>query len=218
MGEQDMTQREMISAMVDGELSSADLDRAIEVLESVDGGRAAWHCYHLVGDVMRGGVASDVRRDAAFLRRLQSALAHETLTVPALELAIAKVHPLGPTAEPLSARAGRPSANEARFHWRWVAGAEVMAVAVSVGWLTVSAPQQGGSVPMLAQVPTPAVAPLAGAASGSATVQAVVGQPAILRDPKLDQWLAAHRQFGGASALQAPAGFVRNATFEGAAR
>jgi sigma-E factor negative regulatory protein RseA len=30
--------------------------------------------------------------------------------------------------------------------------------------------------------------------------------------------MAAHRQFGGASALQMPAGFLRNATFEGPAR
>jgi len=69
---------------------------------------------------------------------------------------------------------------------------------------------------MLAQVPAPA--PLAGTASAAAMAEAVVDQPAMIRDPKLDQWLAAHRQFGGASALQAPAGFVRNATFEGATR
>jgi sigma-E factor negative regulatory protein RseA len=34
----------------------------------------------------------------------------------------------------------------------------------------------------------------------------------------LDQLLAAHQQFGGTSALQMPAGFVRNATFERPAR
>jgi sigma-E factor negative regulatory protein RseA len=42
--------------------------------------------------------------------------------------------------------------------------------------------------------------------------------PAMLRDPRLDQLLAAHRQLGGATALQAPSGFLRNATFEGPAR
>jgi sigma-E factor negative regulatory protein RseA len=37
--------------------------------------------------------------------------------------------------------------------------------------------------------------------------------PVMIRDPRLDELLAAHKQFGGASALQQPAGFLRNATF-----
>jgi sigma-E factor negative regulatory protein RseA len=40
----------------------------------------------------------------------------------------------------------------------------------------------------------------------------------MIRDPNLDEFLAAHRQLGGASALQTPAGFLRNATFEGPTR
>jgi sigma-E factor negative regulatory protein RseA len=37
--------------------------------------------------------------------------------------------------------------------------------------------------------------------------------PVMIRDPRLDELLAAHKQFSGASALQQPAGFLRNATF-----
>ena len=215
MGEQDMKQREVISAMVDGQLSSEEVDRAMDALESAGGGQATWHCYHLVGDVMRGGVSNDVRRDAAFLRRLQGALQREASTRPAFEPVIAKIDPVAPALEPLTALTGRPSANEARFRWRWVAGVAVMAVAVSVGWMAAPGTRQGGLAPVLAQMPVPA--PSAGTAS-AALVEQVVREPAMIRDPKLDQWLAAHQQFGGASALQAPAGFVRNATFEGAAR
>jgi sigma-E factor negative regulatory protein RseA len=40
----------------------------------------------------------------------------------------------------------------------------------------------------------------------------------MIRDPRLDALLAAHRQFGGASALQMPSGFMRNATFEDGGR
>jgi len=40
------------------------------------------------------------------------------------------------------------------------------------------------------------------------------GQPVMLRDPRLDELLQAHKQFGSTSALQMPAGFLRNATFE----
>jgi len=40
----------------------------------------------------------------------------------------------------------------------------------------------------------------------------------MLRDPRLDALLAAHRQHGGVTALQMPAGFLRNATFDEGAR
>jgi sigma-E factor negative regulatory protein RseA len=40
----------------------------------------------------------------------------------------------------------------------------------------------------------------------------------MIRDARLDQLLAAHRQFGSATALQTSGGFLRNATFEGPAR
>jgi sigma-E factor negative regulatory protein RseA len=43
-------------------------------------------------------------------------------------------------------------------------------------------------------------------------------QQVMLRDPQLDAMLAAHRQAGGAPALQMSAGFLRNATFEGTSR
>lgn len=214
MGEQDSKQREVISTMVDGQASDADLDRAIEMLACGSVGRQTWHAYHVVGDVMRGGVSNDVRHDAAFLLRLQGALQQEAVGEPAPPTARAAVSVMAPQA----VRANRPSANEERFSWRWVASVAVVAVAVTAGWLTASDPQQGGSVPMLAQKPAAEMAPRADAASAAMAAQAVVGQPVMVRDPKLDQWLAAHQQFGGASALQVPVGFVRSATSERAAR
>jgi sigma-E factor negative regulatory protein RseA len=43
------------------------------------------------------------------------------------------------------------------------------------------------------------------------------GNPQVmLRDPRLDELLEAHRQAGGAS--QMPSGFLRNATFEAPSR
>jgi sigma-E factor negative regulatory protein RseA len=40
----------------------------------------------------------------------------------------------------------------------------------------------------------------------------------MIRNRELDALMAAHRQSGGSSALQNPSGFLRNATFDGAAR
>jgi sigma-E factor negative regulatory protein RseA len=46
-------------------------------------------------------------------------------------------------------------------------------------------------------------------------VQAVVtDQGVVLRDPQLEELMAAHRQYGSMSALQMPAGFLRNATYD----
>ena len=50
----------------------------------------------------------------------------------------------------------------------------------------------------------------------NATMDAASG--VMLRDPRLDELMAAHKQFGGTSALQMPSGFLRNATFDGPTR
>ena len=47
-----------------------------------------------------------------------------------------------------------------------------------------------------------------------AVADAEGGAQVMLRDPRLDELLAAHKQFGSTTALQMPAGFLRNATFE----
>jgi sigma-E factor negative regulatory protein RseA len=62
----------------------------------------------------------------------------------------------------------------------------------------------------------PEQAQLASAPPG--TVLAETQRGVMIRDARLDEFLAAHRQLGGASALQMPAGFLRNATFEGPIR
>ena len=44
----------------------------------------------------------------------------------------------------------------------------------------------------------------------------VTDRGVVLRDPQLEELMAAHRHYGGVSALQMPAGFLRNATAYGA--
>ena len=93
-----------------------------------------------------------------------------------------------------------------------VAGLASFAAFAAVGWsvlVPAGAPAPGGA-PQLASAGQPASAPAAVAGRSDAGV--------MLRDPKLDELLAAHRQFGAASALPMPAGFVRNAAFDGPSR
>lgn len=92
------------------------------------------------------------------------------------------------------------------MRWKLVAGLASLATVMVVGWHLTSNDGTADGASQLAQVAVPVQPAAAGAT------------PAMIRDPRLDQLLAAHQQFGGTSALQMPAGFVRNATFERPAR
>ena len=59
-----------------------------------------------------------------------------------------------------------------------------------------------------------AVAPVVVAPVVVAPVMVAGEQGPVLRDPRLEELMAAHRQAGGMSALQMPAGFLRNAAFD----
>ena len=100
-----------------------------------------------------------------------------------------------------------PAAND--NWWKVLAGVASVAALGAVAWNLFSA--QPAAQPQLAAVPAVPVAPAVAQADPRA-------QPAMIRDPRLDQLLAAHRQLGGAGALQTPSGFLRNATYEGPAR
>lgn len=202
MTEQDIKRREAISAMADGQLAGAELAHTLELLRSDEAAVATWRSYHLVGEVMRGGPVCDASRDAAFLQRLRVKLEQEVVAAPVFETGTFATE--------------RPSANDAKFSWHWVAGLAATLAAVTVGWVSVPGTRQPDGAAVLARQPMPV--PSASYVASEGQPEALTRKQAMIRDPKLDQWLAAHRQFGGASALQVPAGFVRNATFEGAAR
>ncbi len=105
----------------------------------------------------------------------------------------------------------QPAANDSVFRWKLVASVVAVAAAGSVLWALVSNQEQAASGQLARQggAPVPVVA--------TATALAQT-EPIMIRDPRLDELLAAHKQFGGASALQQPAGFLRNATFQPAGR
>ena len=186
---QDEEARELVSALADGELAGAEFVRAVDVLQAEPQARACWHDYQLLGEVMRGGRAVAVAaHDEAFVARLRARLAQERPRVV-----------LAPAALPQAVPA---AANEAVWRWKLVAGLCSLAVVAVLGWQLVGL-QTGPQAPQLA------------AASAAA---AVAEAPVMIRDPRLDQLIAAHQQQGGTSALQMPAGFLRNATFERPAR
>lgn len=97
------------------------------------------------------------------------------------------------------------AANDAVWGWKLAAGFASVAALAAIGWNVVGTAWSP---------PTPVIAR---AAESPASV-ASADQQAMIRDPRLDELLAAHRQSGGISALQMPAGFLRNATYEAPGR
>jgi sigma-E factor negative regulatory protein RseA len=68
-------------------------------------------------------------------------------------------------------------------------------------------------------VATASVAPVAPAPDRQAAPMVVADEPQalvasgkLIRDARLDRYLAAHKQFAGSSALGVPSGYLRNAT------
>ncbi|QKO21003.1 sigma-E factor negative regulatory protein [Rhodoferax sp. BAB1] len=183
---------ELVSALADGELHGAEFTRALAVLASSPQAQAHWHSYHLVGDVLRAGAGTVVgAHDAAFVARLRLRLQQEEAPVlPGAGLGRVNV---------------QPSANDSVWRWKLVAGLSSLAVVAVLGW-QLTAPSQPAAQMAASE---PASVPVA---------QAGAEAPVMIRDPRLDQLIAAHQQLGGTSALQMPAGFLRNATFERPAR
>ena len=186
---EDEQTRELVSALADGELTGLEFVHAVDALQAGPQARARWHDYQLLGEVMRGGGAAPVAaHDEAFVARLRSRLVQERPRVA-----------VPPAALPQAAQA---PANEAVWRWKLVAGLCSLAVVAVLGWQLVGLPA-GPQAPQLAAVPA---------------APAVAEAQVMIRDPRLDQLIAAHQQQGGTSALQMPAGFLRNATFERPAR
>ncbi len=207
MHEDELNRREQLSELADGQLDEGQLDPVVSWLASSQDARATWHSYHVVGDVLRCGDLGDCSGDQAFVLRLRERLARSQQ--PDFAPAATAVQ-ISSVAEPVvvAAAHGLRSANDAVVRWKWLtAAASLMAMAV-LGW-------------HLGSINTIEPARLVGVPGGSVTARAATpeAEPAVmLRDPRLDALLAAHRQFGGTSALQMPAGFLRNATFEPPAR
>lgn len=201
--------RELVSALVDGQLRGKEFAAIVAAMSDSHEAVATWHSYHLIGDSLRCTDLSYSRDDLAFVARLRGRLPP---AVAARSIHLGGMASELPGAESLPARtdvssngfAGRHGANDPVTRWKLFAGVASMVAVSALAWHLLGGPAESGLSPQLAAAPE--------AGSGPA-------EPAVmLRDARLDELLAAHRQFGGTSALQMPAGFLRNATFENPGR
>ena len=120
--------------------------------------------------------------------------------------------------------AAHTAANNSAFSWRVLLAAASLAAVALIAWeVATPGAHPGAQIAQRQPAPQPAAplqntTPVLSAALPASAEQAPVIAGAMLRDPYLDNLLAAHRQAAGASGLGAASGFLRNATFEGDAR
>ncbi len=182
--------QELISALADGQLQGEDFARGVEAAADPVG-REAWIAYHVIGDVLRSGELAAGAHPDVFLRQVKLALQQE----PRLSAERPSAQSV-PLATPV-----QYAANDASFRWKLVAGFASVAAVGAIAWSVT------GSLPGK---------PEQGQLASNGTVLTASERGVMIRDARLDEFMAAHRQLGGASVL--PAGFVRNATFEGPGR
>lgn len=204
---------EQVSALMDGCLSGAEFEIAMQSTTSAEV-RERWHLYHLIGDTLRSPEFAACQHDTRFIERLNERLSLEPAPTSKVEHLV-KAMPIAD-----DHRTGQPAANDGVFRWKLVAGLASFAAVAAIGWGMLGAvgPQSSGPQLVLNAVPTSGAVsvPTRSAAVLPASVE--IETPVMLRDPQLDELLAAHRQASGVSALGDTSGFLRNATFEGAGR
>lgn len=196
--------RGFVSRVLDGDAEPDCAERLCAHWRDDPSARAAWHEYHLIGDVMRSqDLCTDPARDAAFLGRLRERLATEApIVAPNL------VTDLRPRA---GVTAGRLRS------MRWMAPAAVAAGFVVVAGVLIVARTTSGdpaAAPMLASqgatgsttAPTLRVAaPVAETLTSMEQVDA-----RLIRDARIDSYLQAHRDMRVSPVAASPGGALRN--------
>ncbi|MBQ0935640.1 sigma-E factor negative regulatory protein [Ideonella paludis] len=177
---------EQCSALFDGEAEAAELEQLCRQWAD-DDTREDWHTWSLIGDVLRSeDLAQTPSHDAHFLAGLRQRLAQEPTVLAPAAAALTQQRLEPAQAAPRQRRVGT------RY---WLGSAAVAAsVAVAVGsWVRQPQGLPQAVAPGLAQVgPAPEV---------SAQMPMT-----MVRDPELDRYLAAHRQYVQGPALAAPGG------------
>lgn len=185
--------RQRLSALCDGEADAAEAERGFESWRNEPALRARWHAYQWIGDVMRSDdLASDPEHDQAFLSALRARLAEEPIVLAPVRRPTAVDAPVQPV--PVAAEGG---ARRVRWGAPVAMAAGVMVTGALVVMNFTRAPAPAGEPLLVDATPAPARAE-------SASDAAQVGD--MLRNPELDRYLNAHRQFVGSTTLAVPGG------------
>lgn len=209
-----------ISCLVDDALSVEEANELLTDWQEDGEFERAWNGYHLIGEVLRGG---DSLGCSAKATTHHGSLEFVRQVMTAVQATGSSMEPIGePTVliaenlpvDPVSLKSQVPAANDSVFRWKMVAGLATLAAVLSVAWGVGGPGSDQGAV--LAK--GPAFVVTASSDPGLQPVLVSTPQGTVLRDARLEELMQAHRQTGGASALQVPAGFLRSATFDASQR
>lgn len=194
--------KELLSALVDGELHGTELEQALACAATADGSDS-WELYHLVGDVLRSpDLAHHSQHD--LLSGLRAQIAKEPLEK--LQPSDLQQVTAGLEQSHSAVVALRdPAANSSEFRWKVTASFATVAAVAALGWNLMGTPagMSAGQGAQLASAPASVMAP----------VLVSTDEGDVLRDPRLDALLANHQLYASRAALQVPADFLRNASF-----
>lgn len=203
--------REKLSALIDGELDRPAVALACEAWREDPEARASWHAYHLIGDVLRSDdLAASAVADARFLAALRSRLAGEPVVLAPDAMTAAE----SPVV--LASAAGRARR-------KWIAPTAVAAGFMMVASVSLMSRSPSPSTPSVSLATAPAravVIPASAAAAMTPMVDARASAPRVLiRDPRIDRYLSAHKEFANSTAIGGfSSAFVREASTDAAAR
>lgn len=194
---------ELFSALADGQLGFEEFSIALQACETDESAFASWNAYHLIGEVMRSPAPVVTRLQPGFLDRLNQRLAQETVftgRIPFVVPTVASRANLKPLAKVSHDRG--PASNDGNFRWKLLTGLASLAAVSAIAWNASGLLGPSSSLPKLAQAIT------------SQQILVASPQGTMLRDARLEELLAAHKQLGATSTLLLPSGFLQNATLE----
>ncbi|WP_374592072.1 sigma-E factor negative regulatory protein [Aquabacterium sp.] len=217
---------EALSAVADGEADAQAVEQACASWRHNSMARVRWHAYHLIGDVLRSDELGAAKADELFLQRVRERLAAEPVVLAPASLAGDVPGDASGLRNVLLMRGRRRM---------WGAPIAVAAGFVAMAGLLVAVrqPAPDSLIDQQVSLVTLPTSSLGGGAESSlaqglapANSAALTGQSDpvlavsdnVLRDAKLDRYLAAHQEFSGAAVLGESSGFLRSVTYEGPAR
>lgn len=218
---------ELLSALADGEIDSSAVEQACAAWRQDPSARSRWHAYHLIGDVLRSEeLGAGFRTDEALLNKIRDRLAVEPVVLAPSP--VASETRLGQSAAGLGARGATLVRSRRRT---WGAPIAVAAGFMAMAGLLVAVrqpPEAPGTQQMsLMSLPSPALtesslaqglAPNPGTGLTGQSGAVMVVSDNVLRNAKLDRYLAAHQEFSSATAFGESSGFLRSVTHEVPAR
>lgn len=210
-------QGEELSALLDGELQGGPVERICSEWRTDVRSRDTWHAYTLIGDVMRcEDLAHSCSSDERFLRDFRKRMAAEPVVLAPRAVKHSVDGSSGDGAVPML----RP-----RRAWAWPA-------ALAAGFVVVMGAVVGVQNPGVTTSDEPKIAAAPAGNSTDSLVKVSLEEevvppsdvyPAgmelvfdgqVIRDPRLDRYLLAHKQFAGTSVLGPTSGLLRNAAVE----